>query len=249
MNIEEIKEYWEQVQSQTLKQRLKLYRTVVFRAAKFGNQENIKVEDLKYCLDIIKVCILHLTDPQSAQRQFNKLTVKYLDLLGVIASDIKIILKKSGKVDLKTALITIKDTSYQDDFDINKDESKELLRLFNQGKWFTFGTGADGLYDVQLRIVDSPIPVLSPKEFLYSCGSTPNQIIHFPTGNVIISDSSGTYDSHLTIQIPPGNYVVCTYSFVILRKDFFSYYIVLCKTDEMPSSEFYEVPELELLGP
>ena len=121
------------------------------------------------------------------------------------------------------------------------------IDLINRGHCYIFNTGSDGEFNIQVRIVEAPEPVLTSKEYKNVAGASPVVTLHFPTGKLYVGDGPALKDlrSDIEVDIAPGYYKcqVCIFTF----PEDYSYYIVLSKTEYASDNNETEVISLEPL--
>jgi len=165
--------------------------------------------------------------PQKYSRSLSLLIVKKLSLTGDDKAET--ISKKSGLISIESGTVSVGDPTFEPKIILKDYLDKDLLEITNQGKRLFFGTGGDGSFDVQLRIIKATEPVLSPKEYKLVIGSTQTVILEIPSGVISVGDLGLLDKSELRVAVSPGNYKVCTYLFDT-HKNFRSYYIVCTQT-------------------
>lgn len=236
----QIQTEWEKIQTLDIKSKLKAMRAIAHDIAVSYDKKETDIEQLTFYMQIIKQVARTRSFPQPALLFLSKLIADWLVLTGNDKS--KIIFKKAGIIPVDTASISISDQSFNI-YELDGDFSdKNYLSLINQGKCYIFSTGADGMYNVQLRVIDALEPVLTNGEFKYVTESSASAIIHIPTGIIAITDGLllDKEFPHLSASIMPGNYKISVYQFYIPNK-LESFYIVLCKTDREASNDFSNI--------
>ena len=66
------------------------------------------------------------------------------------------------------------------------DEFLNEIELINSGKVYFFGTGGDGIFNIQVRIVEVPEPVLTTKEYKNVVAASPTIILNFRLENSLL---------------------------------------------------------------
>ncbi len=231
-SFNEIQRQWEKIQSLDIKNKLKAFRSIGNDIHVSYEKKETSVEQLEFYIKVIKQVIQTRSFPQSASRFLAKLTSDWIELT---ANDqTESLLKKAGKIVIEAGLIMIADPNYFALNELTDDYSdKNILNLINQGKLYAISTSGDGLFNVQVRIVDSLEPLLTAKEIKYVVDSSESAVIHITSGSLMVADPStweNEKQSILLNSVVPGNYKVCVYSFIIPNK-LESFYIVLSKTE------------------
>lgn len=239
----QIQNEWKKIQTLDIRSKHKAMRTLFHDIYTSYKKEAVNVEQLKFYIKVVKQIIQAPNFPDQALRFHSKLIADWLNLTG--NKNVEIISKITGKIPVETATIAIADPSYFDIDEVRKDYAyQNYPQLINQGKFFIFGTGADGTYNVQLRVVDALEPVLTQKEFRYVKDSTESVIIHIPSGFITVADPCFLDNEkyYLSTRITPGNYKICVYLFHIPKK-IQSFYIILCRTDKETNNQLSKIHE------
>lgn len=187
---------------------------------------NYTVEQLAEWLDILKTVAKTYSSPENS-RIYAKIISSWLTLTG---NDKATVLSKTAKaIAVETGTMMIGDPSIECDFGDSSD--KALINLINQQQRFIFATGGDGLYQVQLRIIDALEPVLTPKEYKLVKNASSTGIIQISSGKIRVGDLGFVAERSLEHKVEAGNYKIAAYKFSTPKGPFI-FYIVLCKTDQ-----------------
>ena len=235
----ELQQEWQSIQALDLKSQMKALRTIGHEIMLSYQQQGAELAQLEFYIKVMRKVVKTSSVPEKASRFLSKLIIAWLQQTG--NANVDIVLKKATKLLLVSGAIMIKDASYAECADTS------LLPLLNQGKLFMFGTGTDGVVNVQLRVVDGPEPVLTAKEYKFVADSSEPAIIHIPSGGLLVADpaSLGSQDNALSATISAGNYKVSVYFFAIPNK-LQSFYIVLAKTDQEPINTLTRIYQFEV---
>lgn len=235
----QIQQAWQDVLRLDGRSQLKALPTIGHDIYVSYDKATNSLAELEFYMQILKFIIKRSErSVQKNTRFLSKLYIEWLRLTGNEKAEV--IFKKSGKILLVSALISIVDLANITSTGVNEALSSgnnlQLLECINQGKVWFFSTGSDGVHDIQFRVVDSTEPVVSEKEFRYVEDSSGDAVIvNIPTGKIIVGDpvfvNAGSQEECMLVTIPPGNYKVCVYRFLIPAK-LDSAYIVLCKTEQ-----------------
>lgn len=242
-DFSQIQNDWEKIQTLNIRDKWKALRTITHDISVSYKKEAVTVEQLEFYIKIMKQSVKALSFPQKASLFLSKLIADWLVLTG--NDQCEIILKISNEIPVETATIAISDPAYFDDINALQDYSeRNYLHLMNEGKFFIFSTGSDGIYKVQLRIVDALEPVLTPKEFTRVIDTSESAIMHVPSGTITIADPSFFNSEKYCLRafVTPGNYKISVYHFYIPKK-IESFYIVLSKTDKQANNNLSKVYE------
>jgi len=169
-------------------------------------------------------------------------------LLGI--AEPKIIKKKNLIISTDSASFTICD-AHSNSYSLFETKEQILSRM-NMGEYYTFSTAADGVYNMQLRLVDGPEPMLASKEYKRVEESGSEVIIQIPSGLVTVSDGfidedeieSQSLASVVTMKVPPGFYKIRVFV-LIFPNDDSSYYIVFAPTDKLSQNALADIETLE----
>jgi hypothetical protein len=156
-------------------------------------------------------------------------------------SDPKIISKKGGTISVDTATIAIHDASF---VELNGTD-EQLLKKMNEGQLFCFNTGSDGLFNVQVRIVDGIEPMLSMKEYTRVVRAIVKPgFIKIVSGKLAITDLLPPQEVWATMV--PGFYKVNVFV-VSFSQEEYGYYIVLAHANTTSSNNYQEIENLEAI--
>lgn len=204
------------------------------------------LEDIKRYMDILRIVTQMPHAPSSYPMWLSKMTVSYLQLNG--CENPKVLLKKSASILLESGTVSFGDRSSEVSPDHITATEKEYIKLVNTGKCYFFSTGSDGEAKLQIRMIDSPEPVLSVKEYKSVVSTSPCVILNFPTGRLVIDDGLiiKGIASPLEFEITPGHYKAQVY-LCRFRGYLFYYYIVLAKTDAEAVNQEHDIVSLNQL--
>ncbi len=253
----------DEAQRLPIRERLKAFKFIEYNIEQaLKDKTSLSLADIDIYIDILKALSKSPCPTASLSKNLTKLISHRLALLGCEAP--KVLLKKNGTISLEGGCIAVGDMAYAEDIDqyISATRATETdpirfhaynLTLMNQGKIFFFGTGGDGLFHFQVRIIEAPEPVVTAKEFKLVLDSTPVVILDFPTGKFGIQDSIlyKNLESALEIDIAPGRYKCQVHHFLFPKKnrsdsecDESSFYIVLSKTEDPLENQLQDTPAL-----
>lgn len=205
----------------------------------FKDTKDPTLEELQCYAQILRVVVKMPSPPPQLSLCLPKIIAKTLTLMG--CENPSILLKKSSTIFLTSAMIAVGDMSYATTEDFS-------LKLINEGKMYAFGTGSDGEYPIQVRVVNAPEPVLATKEYKRVLGVSPLVILNFPTGQLAVDNGVITSSPPITVSIEPGIYKCQVFIFDPSKanddSDFY-YYIVLSKTDKEAVNDEKEIVTLE----
>ncbi len=238
--FEQIRDEWDKIQTLDAKQRYHSLSSFVHAVRSSYDKKSATPEQLTFYMQMLTSVKRMLSDPQKVTRFLSALTRDWLVLTG---QDKAVVVRKvSGKVTVESGTIVIADPGQVDSQAL--DNGQHDLSLMNQGKCFIFRTGADGIFNVQLRMVDALEPVLTEKEYSRVIANSETAIIHIPNSLVKVSDVVCLQDaaSCITMAVSPGNYKICVYQFYIPNK-LESFYVVLCPTSEAATNHLVQLNE------
>lgn len=161
-------------------------------------------------------------------------------VLGIDVHSIEILLKKNFLLALESATVAIGDREHLGEGWIDREKS-----AIQSGKLIFFSTGANGVYRLQIRVVNAPEPILSPREYNRVGQVAGPYNLSVPSGEIAFSDFC-CKEGAKTFKIIPGNYKVTIFVYHI--KDDFSYYICFAPTTDSAQNQLNDnsVPVLEI---
>lgn len=239
MSSEELLKKIQKALSLAPRERFKILKQLGFEALEeFKSLKDPNVGELNDYKEIFSIVSRVPSISSKFQIALAKVINKYLHALG--CDNPQILLKKSTTIELESASIAIGDQSYADTF-----ESLTDIELINSGKAYFFSTGSDGIFNIQLRVVEAPEPVLTSKEYKNVVAASPMVILSFPTGKLAIDDGR-IFASKNSIEesIIPGNYKCQVFIFRFPNDDY-SFYIVLSKCENNALNKESEIINLE----
>ena len=242
MTLLELEKMWDQTKKMPLKDRRKTYRSASHVAVELGLNSDLELNDIDFCIDVIKTCLPALSYPTATQNKLTKIYRKKLGLMGVDDPEPVILSKYSGQVGIDSGALVIADTSLLDD---RIDDFSHWPQIASEGRAYFIATGGDGIASAQIRVINFPFPALSVKETRFGRDQSDTRIIHIPSGNIVVSDPvySDTPEWSMVATVEPGYYQVSVFIFEIPDK-IFSYYFVLCKSDGPHTNTLQDIQEL-----
>lgn len=236
--FEQIREEWERLQKLDAKQRYHALSSFVHTLRSSYDKNAATPEQLTYYMQTLKAITRWLNDPNTVTRFLNTLTRDWLVLSG--QEDAEVVRKISGKVTVESGTLIIADPSEMINQALQNDQHD--VSLINQGKALIFRTGADGVFNMQLRMVNALEPVLTEKEYRRVIANTETVIIHIPTDTISVGDVLYLQDtkSCITMPVSPGNYKICVYQFYIPQK-LESFYVVFTPTMEAATNDIANI--------
>jgi hypothetical protein len=239
--FDEINLAWQHAQTMPIRNKLKAFRQISFDILNSYNKEESSLTQINIYIGILRTTTRMLSSPQSTMRMLAKLIAHKLELTG--NQEVKILHKVSKNITLSSATIMIGEVGIVTLVDASENE---LIEIINKGEAFFFSTRSDGVFPIQLRIIEASEPLLTAKEYRYLENSSQTAIINMPHGQIAVSDLStfaaGT--AEILLKVEPGNYKVTAMLFHIPNK-ISSYYIVMCKTQDPINNNFERIDELE----
>lgn len=239
MSSEELLKKTQKALSLEPKNRFKTLKQIGFETIEeFKSLKDPTISELKDYKEILSIVSRVPSISSKFQIGLAKVINKYLHILG--CDNPQILLKKSTTIALESASIAIGDRSYADNV-----ESLTDIELINSGKAYFFSTGSDGIFNVQLRVVEAPEPVLTSKEYKNVAAASPMIILSFSTGKLAINDGRICLSNNsIEESIIPGNYKCQVFIFRFPSKDY-SFYIVLSKCENNALNNEREIIRLE----
>jgi hypothetical protein len=244
MTLLDLKKQWDQTQNLPMKERRKAYRTASHVAVELGLNSNLELNDIDFCIDVIKTCLPTLTYPTATQNKLTRIYRKKLKLMGIDDPEPAILSKNAGHVGIDSGTLMIADSSLLDD---QIEDYRHWSQIACEGRAYFIATGGDGITAAQIRVIDFPFPALSVKETRFGRDQSDTRVIHVPSGNIVVSDPVywDTREWSMVDTVEPGYYQVSVFIFEIPGK-IFSYYFVMCKCDGPHTNTLQAIQELYL---
>lgn len=173
----------------------------------------------------------------------SQLTVLKLANLGVDVDSVTVLQKKSKIICLESATFGLGDP------ELIEEKNLEIsVDPINEGRRFFFSTGGDGKYKLEVRVLDTPIPVLSSAEYKLLLSSTGVSQIEVKSGYFLAGDACNTDSKKgLVLSLGPGLYNIS--AFLLGGKSGpTSYVAILGKALEKTQSSVNCVETLEFVG-
>ena len=242
MTLPELRKMWDRTEKMSLKDRRKAFRSASHVAVELGLNSDLEVEDIDFCIDVIKTCLPALSYPTATQNKLTKIYRKKLELMGIDDPEPVILSKNSGQVGIDSGTLMIADPGLLDE---RIEDFKYWQQIASEGRAYFIATGGDGLAAAQIRVIDFPIPALSVKETRFGRDQSETRIIHVPSGNIVVSDPvyHDTPEWSMADTVEPGYYQVSVFMFEIPDK-ILSYYFVMCKSDGPHTNTSQDIQEL-----
>lgn len=242
LSAKELASKHERLFSLPAKERIKAFRTLSWEVLNsFKSTKEHSMEDLDLYLKILQSTIRTDVSPSKYANGIAKIQSQKLALLGI--DEPTVLKKKKGTIELKTATIGVVDASM---LALPRDYETALDQM-RMGKAFLFSTASDGIENIEIRLTDSPVPLLSNKETKRIIGgSSQNYVLDSPTGRLLVYDYLSDHrDSFVELQVDPGYYMISVFIFDFPRSYQYSYYIALSKALELPENQSNEIETLE----
>jgi hypothetical protein len=242
---EDLRKKYNDYLSLPIRDKLKMCRTLAAQTCAMLRNGNHTLENLEFYEKTLKEYIKYISSPEGYNVELSQIALARLKLLGI--AEPKIITKKNFIISTDIASFTIRDANSNS---YSLSETKEqILSGMNMGEYYTFSAAADGVYSMQLRLVDGPEPILASKEYKRVEVSSSEAIIQIPSGLVAVSDGSGIVESQslaceMTMKVPPGFYKIRVFV-LIFPNDDSSYYIVFAPTDKLSQNALTDIETLE----
>ena len=242
-SLQQIEAAWQLAKTLAVREKLSALKGIGFDIKIAYSQGNLSANELKRFFDVLNDVIRIPNCPQTFVLLRNKIYADWMRLTG--NAEPEILQKKLGKLDIKTGQIVIADKNI-DLASLDYHDEKGEINLINTGTLFVFGTGGDGVINIQCRVVKAVEPMLALKEYKCCQNSTEVAVINIPSGEVQIACWSGINmtSNNLSLHVSPGHYKVVAHYFCI-RNKFDSFYIVLCKTEEDAKNQHQTIAILE----
>jgi hypothetical protein len=246
----DIDDLWQQTQNAlklTAKERFAKLKQIGFKTlALFNENKDPTLEELKVYADILRIVLKIPLEFPRLNTGLSKIIAKTLPMIG--CEKPKIIKKISKVIEPFAGLVGICDKSFglaTDDFDFG-----ESLKLINEGKIYLFLTPFGEIFNLQVRVIDAPEPVLTMRDYKKVVKSSSPVIISVPTGKLYVDDGSvnGGDKPEMEISVEPGNYKCQVYLFEFPRGRLhydFSYTVVLSKTEKQAVNNECEIADME----
>jgi len=242
MTLLDLKRMWAQTEKMPIKERRKAYRSASHHAVELGLNASLELQDIDFCIDVIKTCLPVLSYPTATQNKLTKIYRRKLESMGVDDPEPVVISKTSGNAGIDSGTLMIADTSLLDD---KIEDYTQWPQIASEGSAYFISTGGDGLAAAQVRVIDFPFPALSVKETRFGRDQSDTRVIHVPSGNVVVSDPVywDMPDLSMAATVEPGYYQVSVFVFEIPNR-IFSYYFVMCQSDGPHTNTVQEIQAL-----
>lgn len=216
-----------------------------------GHAFNRGIEDpdaLRLYMVIARETALVHSFPQDERKKLAQITARWLSVTG--AGEHTVLDRSKGKVALETATFALGDVGLAPDAKEQASYEAQMKQLMTRGQRLCFGTGYDGLFKAEIRVIEGREPVLSEKEYKKLNSSTPSVVLEAPTGRIALADyaimagpwsGEPEWDS-VVIETASGNYKACAFGFSTSRSN--SVIAVLCPTDDAPPNTVGAVDSL-----
>jgi hypothetical protein len=177
-------------------EQLKLYRTIVQRAAE-----------------------VH-TWPADERRKLSRIVAKWLEKTG--ADKHAVLQKAKGTVAVEGGSISLGDRARFGSLGKDISFEEEMVRWTNRGERLTFATGGDDVFKAEIRLIDAAEPVLTAGEYKKLKASTPTVVIDVASGALGMSDfvyfldepwDKKNIEGTVCLDVPPGRYKACVFGF------------------------------------
>lgn len=237
--FEVAKFHYSQINIMPAKERSSLAKQAGFYAIEAFKSGLDGVENLELARSIVAKAMQLMSWPESFAKSLSKITLKWLELSGNGNAEILEIKKVSILV--RTGLVMISDPSKCANLSTEYD-TKNLIKLINQGQIFAFAIGGDGKINLEIRLIKSIEPVLLAKEYSKLSSSTP--VLNFKTtqGDITIGDFYGQDKDFKNIKLSSDE---CDFKVGAFSMRSGKYIIVFCKTDQS-NNNISDIPDLEL---
>lgn len=239
---EHLRTEFEQSLTLPMRDKIKSFRRLGDEALNtFTKLKEHSLENLILYERIMTEAVKYHSFPQGYAAGLNKIRASRFKMMNLLEP--RVISKKSGTISVNTATIAIHDASL--DFTESVDSDEQLLAKMNEGQLFCFNTGSDGLFSLQVRVVDGPEPILSMKEYKQVGGAIVKPgIVKIVSGKLGITDLGPPQEVWATVA--PGTYKVNVFAYPFSREEY-GYYIVLAHTNTHECSHYQEIERLEAL--
>ena len=163
----------------------------------------------------------------------------------------KVFVQASRQINVDAAMLAAGDPSLADRKAKFEGSDEELLKSINKGRAAYFTIGADGVYNVEARLISGSEPTLPPSDLEKLLETSPPIVLNVPTGEFVVYPPFGSPDEELKLKLEKGHYLLQVFALELLdedeedvESDFFDYQFVLVKTEEKAVNELKEVPGL-----
>jgi len=225
-------------------QKYKMGRLISAETVAMLNKTDHSLDDLNLYEEILREAVKLINFPSACKAGLSKIAFLRLQVMGI--PEPKISLKKNIELPTDIANFVIRDPTLPE-YSLEETKVQTLTRM-NNGEFFCFSTGADGWFNVQLRLVEGPEPILTLKEYKRVQESSQEAIIQIPSGKIIISgygNEAISEDATLagSLEVPPGFYKMRVFVFTFPTDDF-SYYVVFARTDKFTPNALLEIDSI-----
>jgi hypothetical protein len=233
-----------EIQGMTARDRLKAYRSLWTDVINAFNQDpSPSLEILKVYEDILRGGLASFYFKNKIVVTIAKIHQKKLEILGI--KKISVLQKQKGIVAVDSGTICILDSSHpyaKDTLPLDFD----VIDTMKKGHILCFGTAGDGLFNVEIRVVDSPEPLLIQKEMKKVIGGSSRPfILSVPEGTIWAYDClCGIKEQRVELKVQPGLYKVAVFIVELSDEDYI-FNIVLSQTNDFSNNDLTEIENLE----
>lgn len=179
------------------------------------------VEQLELYRTIVQHTAEVATWPEDERRKLSKIIARWLEKTG--ADQQELLKRAKGKIIVEGGSIALGDRArVSPSGESIYTSDKEMVEWVNRGERLIFGTGGDGVYKAELRLIHAAEPMLTAKEYKRLGTSTPTVVIDVSSGALGMADLVYFFDEPwdkkkvegtVCLDVPPGRYKACAYGF------------------------------------
>lgn len=198
------------------------------------NDQNLSLVTIERSIEALGIAHRHGGQTEFSQGAAAFLVLSRLKLLGI--EEPKLVRERRKKLLTSTGCFAMGTDPNHASAWLGK-SGQEAVESLNDGRLYVVGLGADGTYDVSLRLITGTEPMLRPREYGSLTAATP--IGRLAPGNFLVG-AAEALDRGVSIE---ANTASCVRSFALDRNGSLSIIFVVCEASAEPAP-LTDVPEL-----
>ncbi|GAB4224491.1 MAG: hypothetical protein Tsb005_21640 [Gammaproteobacteria bacterium] len=239
-SFNEIKQSYEKIQSLDTRAMRKAIKSIAFDISNSYDFTRHDLSQLDFYIMVLKQTIRLHKSPLFTCTLAN-LNLDRLNLIG--ETEFTILGEFPDETSTESGMLALADlNNLQPEYLVQQYATLNYVDLINQGKLFAFSTSADGVFNTELRIVDSSEPVIFRNELQFLVDASETAIINTSTGELSFGDPYALIHNNRVakLSLTPYNFKVCCY-LLAKHERIQEFVIVLSPTEEAAQNDLLEV--------